>query len=291
MLGASVVSVGVLGFAMAHGTSLSALYDAMGPFRIEARKVAGLQPLQAERIRLMAMALLAGGLLPLLGYAVWRLKGTRQAADRTERAIVAGLVAVVAYDAVAVVFGGGYWSHYLVQLIVPVAILAGVAVASVQPRVWTALILVLALVAIGTNVARVLKPVRAPGAGVGAVVRHMAEHGDTILSMYGDPTIMRASGLESPYPYLWTLPMQVRDPRLAQVDALLSGPDAPTWVVLADQVQVWGLDVTHLKQTFAKHYVPVRRACGMGIYLRKDVSRPVDLAPASCMIDLKESWS
>jgi hypothetical protein len=293
VLGAALVAVTVLGFAMANGTSLSALYDAMLTFRIEARSAAGLQPNTDARERLMAIAVVAGGLVPILGYAAWRLRAIRTSPDR---AVVLALLVVIAYDVVAIVFGGGYWSHYLVQPILPVAILAGIGVAALPagarwPRAWTGLVVVLAIVALGSNVARVLKPVDAPGVGAGAVIGVSAEPGDTIMALYGDPSIVRASGLTSPYPYLWTLPIRVRDPQLGLVDEVLSGADAPTWIVLTKQVGAWGLHVPHLEQVFVERYVLVRRACGMRIYLRADVVRTVDDGPASCRIDLRESWS
>jgi hypothetical protein len=293
VLGAALLAGAVLGFAMAHGTSLSALYDAMLTFRVEARSVAGLQPHTAERVRLMSMATIVGGLVPLLAYAAWRLRAIRLSPDR---AVVLALVAVVAYDAVAIVFGGGYWPHYLVQPIVPVAILAGIGVAAVPagarwPRVSIGIAVLLAIIAVGANVARIQKPVDAAGAGAGAVIGAAAEPGDTIATLYGDPTIVRESGLTSPYPYLWTLPIRVRDPKLATVDKLLSGPDAPSWIVVTKRVAVWDLHVSHLEQVFAERYVLVRKACGMRIYLRADVARTVDDGPASCRIDLRESWS
>lgn len=295
VLGATLVAVTVLGFAMAHGTSLSALYDAMLTFRIEARSAAGLQPNTDDRVLLMAVAVIAGGLVPLLGYAAWRLRGLRMSPDR---AVIGALVAVIAYDAVAIVFGGGYWSHYLVQPILPIAVLAGIGVAAVptglrwpRPWAWTGLVVVLAIITLGSNVARVLDPVDAPGAGAGAVIGASAEPGDTVMALYGDPSIVRASGLTSPYPYLWTLPIRVRDPQFELVDEVLSGPDAPTWIVVTKRVAGWQLDVPHLEQVFAERYVLVRRACGMGIYLRADVTRAVHQGPASCRIDLRESWS
>ena len=65
----------------------------------------------------------------------------------------------------------------------------------------------------------------------GEAVGEVAHPDDTILVLYGAPEVVRASGLDSPYPYLWSLPIRTLDPELAQMLATMRGPDAPVWIV------------------------------------------------------------
>ena len=52
-----------------------------------------------------------------------------------------------------------------------------------------------------------------------------------MVVLYGQAAIYETSRLHPAYPFMWTLPMRVLDPDLADLRALLSGPDAPTFVV------------------------------------------------------------
>ena len=61
--------------------------------------------------------------------------------------------------------------------------------------------------------------------------------GDTATVLYGAPNILQASGLASPYPELWSLPVRVRDPQLTQLRTVLEfsaprpgcSPPLTTW--------------------------------------------------------------
>ena len=60
---------------------------------------------------------------------------------------------------------------------------------------------------------------------------------------FGAANILEATGLRSPYPDLWSLPVRVHDPDLADLTALLDGPDRPTWLVVAGaSLGTWGVD-------------------------------------------------
>ena len=54
-----------------------------------------------------------------------------------------------------------------------------------------------------------------------------AEPGDTLVVFGGHAEIQLASGLPSPYPYLWSLPMRTLDPEYAELRALLASTRAP----------------------------------------------------------------
>ena len=61
----------------------------------------------------------------------------------------------------------------------------------------------------------------------GEAIAAAAEPGDTLVVFGGRADLQRASGLRSPYPYLWSLPMRTRDPGYDDLRDLLAGPDAP----------------------------------------------------------------
>ena len=78
----------------------------------------------------------------------------------------------------------------------------------------------------------------------------------------GRADLQLESGLPSPYAYLWSLPMRTLDPDLAEFEALVSGPDAPTWIV--EWVAVRHLDAggRPLEQLVQERYVEHGTACG-----------------------------
>ena len=227
--GAGAVLAVVAAWTMVHRTSLVGVFDAMYPFRLAAARVvaAGGSQYAAARGGHIAAAWLTSGLavlsLLLLIAAVRR---------RTRDAALVGLAAAVGYDTLSVTLGGGYWLHYLVEMVVPVAIGAGVLAARgrVTPKLVAAL-----TVAIAAAVT-VTAPHRTTSAGqeIGTAIARAARPGDTLTTLYGQPDVNLAAGLSSPYPQLWSLPVKTLDPRLTQLDQVLAGPEAPTWLVVAN---------------------------------------------------------
>jgi len=92
----------------------------------------------------------------------------------------------------------------------------------------------------------------------------------------GRPDLQDASGLGSPYPYLWTLPMRTRDPGYADLRALLAGPDAPTWLVEWVGLGSWAPDgVAALREVVAARYAEHGTTChGKPVYLLRGEDRP-----------------
>jgi hypothetical protein len=91
------------------------------------------------------------------------------------------------------------------------------------------------------------------------VATYLRSHGtgsDGVVVAFGHPNIVAASGLHSPYPDLWSLPVRVRDPRLLRLARVMSGPRPPRWLVVAgDSVGSWGLDPTTAQRSLVRHYV------------------------------------
>lgn len=233
--GCAVLAV-VAAWTVAHGTSLVAVFDAMYPFRLAAARVVAAGGSQYAQVRAghIASAWLISGLAVLsllLLVAVVR----RRARD----AALVGLAAAVVYDTVSVALGGGYWSHYLVEMVVPVAIASGVLAA----RGRVTLKVVAAVTVVVAAVATVTAPHRTTSAGqeIGTAIARAALPGDTLTTLYGQPDVNLAAGLPSPYPQLWSLPVKTLDPELTQLNQVLAGPRAPTWLVVSHQVASWGL--------------------------------------------------
>ena len=91
------------------------------------------------------------------------------------------------------------------------------------------------------------------------------------------------SGLVSPYPYLWSLPTRVRDPRLELLTRTLSGPRAPTWVVEWNDFDSWGLDRHHrLAAVVRRRYHRVASLCGHEVYLLDSRRREPAAASGPC---------
>ena len=100
---------------------------------------------------------------------------------------------------------------------------------------------------------------------VGAFVQRSAHPGDTATVLFGKADVQQATGLRSPYEHLWTLPMRTLDPHLANLQAVLRGPAAPTWVVAWGDLDPWNIDAHgRTRLALATHYRPVARVCGQG---------------------------
>ena len=63
--------------------------------------------------------------------------------------------------------------------------------------------------------------------------------------LYGNADVQQASGMTSPYPQLWTLPMRTLDPHLSDLTTVLNGRHAPTWVVTWSNLDPWHMDPHH----------------------------------------------
>ena len=177
---------------------------------------------------------------------------------------------MLAFDLFSVVAGTSYWLHYLIQPAVPVAVLTGVVGAR-----WF-VVRVVSVMAVGAAVVSWVLLVRAPAQAaeelVGEAIGEASEPGDTIVTVPGHANVTYASGLGSPYEHLWALPARTLDPGRRQLQSLLNGPRAPTWVVS------WRGGNNPVMPgaagfAVADRYRVSTRICGIWIYVRKDVQR------------------
>lgn len=276
LAGAGVVLL-VLGWSLAHGTSVGGVWWAMYPFRLAAaHALAGSPGLAAHHRGLqLAGAAVTSGIVPAL-VALGLVLGSR---GRTRRLEAVVLVAWIGWVAVSILVGGNFWGHYLVQLAVPTALGAGL-VAAVRPRVAAAVV-VLCLVPAVVSTAVVLTrwPAVPPDERIGRAVGQASRASDTVVVAWGHAEVVRASGLPSPYPSLWSLPTKVLDPDLTGLDRVLRGPEAPTWFVVRGGLRSWGLSTSATATLLHDGYHRVARLCDASVYLRDGLDRPVPTTP------------
>jgi hypothetical protein len=264
----------VMLWAMAHGTSPLGVYEATYPFRIKAGHILADIPGDTAGLRLNRLALSAvvsGGPLVLLAFGVLALRRTRPAP------VVWAVVAAAAYATASILAGGSYWLHYLIQGVPAMALAAGAlgATAGRAPRVLVPRLLLPLVVASAavTLVVSFAHPPPAPGAAVARSISASAQPGDTVLSAFGDADIPRATGMSSPYPYLWSLPSRTLDPNMTLLRGILAGPEAPTWVVVRGSGTMKRLGDAGVQPLIESRYAVAGTACGRTIYLLKDVHR------------------
>ena len=289
-VGFAIPIVAVVGWAAAAGVRLHVLWDTLVSFRGEAFSVIqnSSKAAPAERFRELLVLFAVSGLALALGWFLLRL---RPALREVPEPTVAVLVMVL-IDLAGLVLGGSYWSAYL-SAIIPGAVLAVAVVASLSPTPGRGVRGVVVFAAVSSLVLTTgwsighLRGTTAPTANyVGSAIREVSEPSDTIVVLYGRPDVVLASGLRSPYEHLWSLPARTLDPQLDQLRAVLSGDDAPTWVVAWSYLNSWDIDHDgKLQALLDARYVDVGVRCERHILLRADLTRP-----ALPEIDCNEPW-
>jgi hypothetical protein len=282
-VGAALAVAVTAAWTLWHGTSLSGVYDAMYPFRIEAGRLMaspGHHQHATARMWTLVVAWLVSGGGVVMAAVAWAL-----ATRRLVGAVVWGLVATVGYDVVSVALGGNYWHHYLIELVVPIAVLAGVLVCRRLPAMRTILVASFALAAYSWS-----GTFTSPGTSVastdGLAIRAVARTGDTIVTALGHADVTQAAGLRSPYPYLWSLPALTLDPRLTKLDQVLGGPHAPTWFVGVSNIRGLGTPGATAERLLHARYHRIADLHGEMVYLRKGVHRAVPDVPGSDPADV-----
>lgn len=268
----------VMLWAMAHGSSPDDIYQATYPFRITAAHLIADTSAQTAGIRLEKLVdAFTWSMVPLLlaAFAFFGFRRSRQPA------VVAALAVVLAFDLASVLGGGSYWLHYLIESVPAMALAVG-ATSLAAPRVVRAATALVAASAIFATGSVVLHPTATPGITVGEAIRGSEQPGDTLVLAFGDADILRETGLTSPYPYLWSIPSRGLDPHLTLLRGLLSGPSAPTWIVVRGHSFQQRLHEEGASALIGGGYRRVARICGRSIYLRSDLHRAVPTSTRSC---------
>jgi len=264
LAGASLATLGCLVWADARGTEPSLLWDAVVTFRGQAATVIDSSSSDStfqRFLQLVGSAAMSGAPL-LLVVMLLRLRRRAEAAGPPDLRYPA--LVLVLWELAVVAAGGSYWLHYLIGL-VPGLVLVCVAAGQRPPalRRWTAAVVALACVSAGVATAFTADhiPRYASDAAVAAYLRAHRRAGDTVVVGFGHPDIVWDSGMRSPYDLLWSLPVRVRDPRLLQLTQVLSGPEAPTWVVVSgSSLDTWGVDATTAQAVLDERYRPAAAA-------------------------------
>lgn len=256
---------------LAKGPTFAQLYYAMYPFRMEAAQAIaddGGAQFAGDRLQLMLGAALLAGFIPLIVAVLAAVLKHR----RFEAPVLAAL-ALLAYAGFSIVMGGAYWTHYLIQGIIPVALLVGLLLAGgVEWLRFPALYAVAAaLLVLPLSIPHVTTPNESHVTG--RAIQQVAHRGDTIVTVYGHPEVTQSSGLSSPYQHLWSLPVHVLDPKLTELTTIMQGPRAPTWFVAYESTHNWGIDSTRLDALLQERYHLVNNICGLQIYLRDGAIR------------------
>ncbi|WP_459968230.1 hypothetical protein [Nocardioides pyridinolyticus] len=280
LAGAAVPVLVTVAWANAEGIHLGELWYAAYGFRADAAHViADEVPDAPERRALLLLVIaVATMLLPVLAGLVAHFRELW--AD--DPPLLAGTLAVVAVDLVALLLGGSYWRDYLLPL-VPGAVLCVALLAGRESpggRRMRVLVVAAVLSAAAATACwltwsltgqQQLDEVR-----TGDALAEAAEPADTLVVFGGRADLQDASGLRSPYPYLWSLPMRTRDPGYAELRALLAGPDAPTWLVEWVDFDAWtDAGVPRLEKVVRERYVEHGTTCtGQPVYLLRGQERP-----------------
>ncbi len=282
LVGGLVVLLGALGYTLVAGVSVSRAWFSLFGFRGSALDVIADYSLHAPATRALTLLGLAvvSGVIPLvvvLARGAWRC-------HLTGPPVAWAIAATLAVETVGIVAGGSYWPHYLLQVAPMLALAVGLWAPHARELRLVALLTVgSALVATALAVLGGWGDASTEGQRTGQWVAASSRAGDTATVLYGHVEVQQASGLGSPYPHLWTLPMRTLDPRLHRLHRLLTSRRAPDWVVVWSGLEHWDLDprgTTRLD--LATHYRVVRQVCGHQVWLRDGLRRSLAPAPSSC---------
>ena len=259
------------------------VYELFG-FRAQGGQTLFTQPTtaQGDRMDNLISSLIRSGIVLIDLAALWLLR-RRWWRDP----ITLALLAMLLMSLVGIVGGGQYWIHYALGLVPVTALLAAYAAGKVAwPRLLSALVIA-SVVITGYHVTDSWKHRTNPDhtwvGGSTAWLDQMKQPGDSMAVLYGQAAIYETSRLHPAYPFMWTLPMRVLDPDLADLRALLSGPDAPTFVLALTPLDAWNIDPDGLVQkTLDEHYQEVGTVCGTPAYIRNGVDRKIAPPPPDC---------
>ncbi len=273
----------ILGAALTRGTTPWGVFYAMYPFRLRATEAMQHLPSGQRTAHLSYMLHMwgvTGAPLVICGFVAVVLLRRAPTGPFAGPLAVATLV-LAAYDVASIIAGGSYWSHYVLQLVVPTALMAGLMLASVPWAGRAAAAGVLALCALGWYVGTTAR-LPASGVTVGAAIKNASVPDDTMLSLLGDGAMVQSSGLSAPYTYLWSLPAHVLDHHFTHLTAVLKGPDAPSWVVVRNSPATHQMQRQGPGAVLRHRYRDVGVMCGRTVYLRDDLSRTVPQAGQRC---------
>lgn len=280
-LAGAAVPVGVtVAWALAAGVHLDVLWYAVGGFRSDASAVLAVGSPHAPALRagiLLTAGVVAGMVLVIGGFVV---HVREEWADG--KAVTAATLALLVADTAALVIGGSYWRDYLFALLPGTALAAALVARRSNRRgrrmrgviVGAALSSVTCLV--GWTVLNVAGLQEYHEHDTGVAIDAAADPGDTMVVFGGRADVLLASGLDSPYEHLWSLPMRTMDPDLEGLSSVVTGPHPPTWLVEWVDFETWNADAgARFRTLVQERYVAHGTGCDdRPIWLLRGVDRP-----------------
>ncbi|GGD23552.1 hypothetical protein [Nocardioides daphniae] len=297
-VGAAVPVLATVAGTWAVGTDLGSLENAVVDFREDASKVmfSGLGTAPATRALLLLLVFTTTGMALVLARSLLRLP----TAWRRLTAPALAATGAVAVDLAAAGLSGNFWTSYLFALVPSLVMLwACTRVAELASRGTdgaakdrAGVVVALCVASSALSLAGWIGVVWGWGDPpqeyvLGREIARVATPGDTLTVYGGRADVQWASGLDSPYAHLWSLPMRTADRDLSDLRALLDGPDAPTWLVEAVSPHAWDdLGARHLGDVVARRYTYVGTFCD-DMVVRRHVDAP---AVAPLHPDCRTPW-
>lgn len=283
LLGAAVPLGTTIAWCLANGVQLETLWYAVYGFRSHSLEVIAGDATgpPARRAGLLAAFFVLTGMAHLIGWFMTHLDHAWQ----THAGVTAAAVTVLLVDGAGIVLGGSYWRPYLFGMVPTVVLCAALLVGSTG---WPGRVTRWGVVFAGVSCAVALTGwvVTTVNGSMppteyytGQAIDEVAEPDDTIVVYGGRADIVFASGLDSPYEHLWSLPMRVDDPDLEQLTAVLRSDRAPTWFVAWVNLDSWdGVADPELLAVLEEKYTRHGTACGkQPIWLLDGVDREVPM--------------
>ncbi|MFL6133240.1 MAG: hypothetical protein ACJ72A_10565 [Nocardioidaceae bacterium] len=275
-------------WAGGHG-GVSALGFAMFGFRAQAAEVIADGSWHAPELRLVDLVWLAlGSGLALL--AVQVLFSQRRAL-LARSPLVWAVTVTAGVELLGVALGASYWPHYLIGLVPMVVFATGIACrpatgsrTATRSTRWLVGAVAAVTVLTAPATAAAMHAHRSRPYLVARWLSSSSKQGDTVVVAFTHANVIQASGLASPYPYSWSLPVRTLDPGLTLLTHTLDdGRIAPTWVVRWNRPHSWGLDPhNHVAHALDAHYRKVAVVCGRGIWLHRGADRRIGPLPTAC---------
>lgn len=282
LVGAALPVVATVVWALVAGVHLHELWYAVFGFREDASRVISAVPSASNRTRFVQLLLL----LVVTGMTVvvaWFVLSLVPLLRRTPVMTLAVLL-MVAGDVVGLLLGGSYWKPYAFSPIPGVLLCVIMLLELAETRPWRRVVgrgLVVAMAG-STALSVVLFLLHSGWVGTppkeyatGRAIAGAAAPGDSLVVYGGRADVQFGSGLPSPYRYLWSLPMRVLDPHLAELRGVLDGPSAPTWFVAWSPLSAWDhLGDQGVGATLARRYELHDDVCGRAVYVIDGAQRP-----------------
>jgi hypothetical protein len=294
--GAAVPVAVVVGWAIASGVRLPALWYTAVTFRSDANQVLAAHDSAAatNRAWVLLLVLVGTGMALVLVCFLARLP----ALVRHDAVPVAAVAAMLAVDLMGVAVSGSYWTPYLFVPVPGLALaLAALLAHSHLDRRWHLVTPVVVAWVVASSVISLASWTVSWVAGrvpvevrTGQAIADAQRPGDRVLVYGGRADIQWASRAPSPYPYLWSLPMRTLDPGHEHLREVLTGNNPPTWFVEATFINTWSeLGTRPIEQSLIRKYEFVRTACDRYRVYRLNTVDSVDI-DVDCSTPYRTIW-